>query len=166
MATVAYPYEVRDLANTSGDNRMPGLTPTLSAGKTLTTTPTVVLASTVAIVPIGAGVYVAFYDAEANGDAAFPIDWGSSLTNPNDRYGSLILTRQVLSASGLDAVAVEAGLNARQGLATMLAAVAGMVSGAGTGVVVIKGGNTSTTRITATTDNAGKRSSVILTPPA
>ena len=40
-----------------------------------------------------------------------------------------------------------------------------VVAGAGTGVVVIKGGNTSTTRITATTDNAGNRSSVTLTLP-
>ena len=71
-----------------------------------------------------------------------------------------------LAASGLDAVPIEVGINARQALAPILAASAGVVAGAGTGVVVIKGGNTSVTRITATTDNAGNRSSVALTLPA
>ena len=71
-----------------------------------------------------------------------------------------------LAASGLDAITVEAGVNARQALAPILAASAGVVAGAGTGVIVIKGGNTSITRITATTDNAGNRSSVALTLPA
>ena len=71
-----------------------------------------------------------------------------------------------LAASGLDAITVEAGVNARQALAPILAASAGVVAGAGTGVVVIKGGNASITRITATTDNAGNRSSVALTLPA
>ncbi len=46
-----------------------------------------------------------------------------------------------LAASGLDAVPVEAGVNARQALSPILAASAGVVAGAGTGVVVIKGGN-------------------------
>ena len=71
-----------------------------------------------------------------------------------------------LAAAGLDAITVEAGVNARQALAPILAASAGVVAGAGTGVVVIKGGNSSVTRITATTDNAGNRSSVALTIPA
>lgn len=71
-----------------------------------------------------------------------------------------------LAPSGLDAITVENGVNARQALAPILAASAGVVAGAGTGVVVIKGGNASITRITATTDNAGNRSSVTLSLPA
>jgi hypothetical protein len=71
-----------------------------------------------------------------------------------------------LASSGLDAIQIESGINARQSLSPILAACAGVIAGAGTGVVVIKGGNSSTTRITATTDNAGNRSSVTLTLPS
>ena len=78
----------------------------------------------------------------------------------NDKSG------YALSSSGLDTIQVEVGVNARQALSPILAASAGVVAGAGTGVVVIKGGNSSTTRITATTDNAGNRSSVTLTMPS
>jgi hypothetical protein len=71
----------------------------------------------------------------------------------------------VLASSGLDAISIEGGVNARQALSPILAACAGVIAGAGTGVIVIKGGNSSTTRITATTDNSGNRSSVTLTLP-
>jgi hypothetical protein len=77
----------------------------------------------------------------------------------NDKMG------YALGSSGLDTIQVEAGVNARQALSPILAACAGVIAGAGTGVVVIKGGNSSTTRITATTDNAGNRSSVTLNSP-
>ena len=77
----------------------------------------------------------------------------------NDKAGYL------LASAGLDAIQVEGGVNARQAISPILAACAGIVAGAGTGVVVIKGGNTSTTRITASTDNAGNRSAVTLTLP-
>ena len=75
-------------------------------------------------------------------------------------------TGYTLAAAGLDAIEVEAGVNARQALSPILAASAGVVAGAGTGVVIIKGGNSSVTRITATTDNAGNRSSVTLSLPS
>jgi hypothetical protein len=77
----------------------------------------------------------------------------------NDKVG------YTLAPSGLDAIQVESGVNARQALSPILAASAGVVAGAGTGVIIIKGGNSSATRITATTDNAGNRSSVTLTLP-
>ncbi len=70
-----------------------------------------------------------------------------------------------LAPSGIDTIQVESGINARQALSPILAASAGVVAGAGTGVIVIKGGNSSTTRIAASTDNAGNRSSVTLTLP-
>ena len=69
----------------------------------------------------------------------------------NDKAG------YTLAAAGLDAIPVEAGVNARQALSPILAASAGVLIGAGTGTIVIKGGNTALTRITATTDNAGNR---------
>lgn len=71
-----------------------------------------------------------------------------------------------LAASGLDAVPVETGVNARQALSPILAASAGVLSGAGTGTIVIKGGNVATTRITATTTSEGNRTGVTLSLPA
>ena len=78
----------------------------------------------------------------------------------NDKAG------YALSGSGLDAVVVESGVNARQALAPILAAAAGGLSGAGSGSIAIKGGNVATTRILATTDAAGNRTSVTLVLPA
>ncbi len=73
----------------------------------------------------------------------------------------------LLASSGLDAIPVETGVNVRQALSPILAATAGVVSGAGTGTIVIKGGNVPDTRIKATTDKAGNRTAVTLTlPPA
>ncbi len=70
-----------------------------------------------------------------------------------------------LSAKGIDQILVEPGVNARQALSPILAAVAGTLSGAGTGSIVIKGGNVGTTRILAATDSAGNRTSVSLVLP-
>ena len=75
-------------------------------------------------------------------------------------------TGYALSTAGLDAIQVESGVNARQALSPILAASAGALTGAGTGTIAIKGGNTSITRIVASTDNAGNRSSVVLLLPA
>ena len=71
----------------------------------------------------------------------------------------------ILASNGLDQVEVESGINARQALSPILAAAAGVVSGANTGNVVLLGGNSSTTRITATTDTYGNRSTVTLSLP-
>ena len=54
-----------------------------------------------------------------------------------------------LGPAGLDAITIESGVNARQALSIVFAACGGVVSGAGTGSVVIKGGNVATTRINA-----------------
>jgi len=75
-------------------------------------------------------------------------------------------TGYALSPAGLDAIQVEAGVNARQALSPILAASAGVLLGAGTGTIVIKGGNVAVTRITATTDNAGNRTAVVLSLPS
>jgi len=78
----------------------------------------------------------------------------------NDKSGYL------LASAGLDAIQVETGVNARQALSPILAASAGVLIGAGTGTVVIKGGNVTVTRILASTDNAGNRTAVTLSLPA
>lgn len=105
-------------------------------------------------------------DAKVSSRSTFAGGAVASVTSPvtvganNDKSG------YALASSGLDAIQVESGVNARQALSPILAACAGVIAGAGTGVIVIKGGNSSTTRITATTDNAGNRSSVALTLPS
>jgi hypothetical protein len=80
-------------------------------------------------------------------------------------YAAEEVNPNVLAPAGLDAVPVETGVNARQALSPILAASAGVLSGAGSGTIVIRGGNVATTRITATTDNAGNRTVVTLALP-
>jgi hypothetical protein len=70
-----------------------------------------------------------------------------------------------LSSSGLDAVMIEIGLNARQALSIMAAESAGTVTGMDTGSPVFKGAGVATTRITATAAS-GNRTLVTLSPPA
>lgn len=74
-------------------------------------------------------------------------------------------TGYALDADGLDQIVIETGVNARQALVPILAATSGVVISDGTGGFVIKGGNSAVTRIQATTDSTGNRSSVILTLP-
>ena len=50
-------------------------------------------------------------------------------------------TGYTLAAAGLDAITVETGINARQALSPILAAAAGVLTGAGTGTIVIQGAN-------------------------
>jgi hypothetical protein len=71
-----------------------------------------------------------------------------------------------LASDGLDAVAVETGINARQALSPILASAAGVLSGAETTTVTVKGGGVATTRVTATVDADGNRSSVTLNLPS
>jgi hypothetical protein len=77
----------------------------------------------------------------------------------NDKAG------YALAPAGLDAIQVESGVNIRQALSPILASSAGVLLGAGTGTIVIKGGNVAVTRITASTDNAGNRTAVVLSLP-
>jgi hypothetical protein len=75
-------------------------------------------------------------------------------------------TGYALASTGLDAIVVESGINARQALSGILASAAGVLSGASTSTVVIKGGDVATTRITATCDQDGNRTAVTLNLPA
>ena len=95
------------------------------------------------------------YAGGAVASVAAPVTVGVN----NDKSG------YTLSGSGLDAIVVEAGINARQALSPLLAASAGVLTGAGTGAIVIRGANSATSRIIATTDNAGNRTSVTLSLP-
>jgi hypothetical protein len=75
-------------------------------------------------------------------------------------------TGYTLAAAGLDSIVVETGVNARQALSVIAAATAGVVSGAETSTVVIKGANVATTRITASNlDLDGNRPTIVLTLP-
>lgn len=112
---------------------------------------------TTLVVPTS-GVLKAINDKTTNLPAS-PAAVGSAMT-VSDKAGFR------LAANGLDAIAVEAGVNARQALAPILAAAAGAVTGAGTGTIAIRGANSTVTRITAATDNAGNRTSVALSLPA
>ena len=78
----------------------------------------------------------------------------------NDKNG------YALMSSGLDAIVVETGLNARQSLSIIAAATAGTVSGVSSGTVTINGANSTVSRILAQTDSLGDRTTVVLTVPA
>ena len=185
MAALWYYFSVRDNSANGQGNRITGLTPTWVLFNSLDTNNTITPAP--AVVEVGQGIYKYSYDAELVGDAVGQIDavgganpLGALLT-PADRYLDVFPTREpsrimsginhsgqvTLSPAGFDNIQIESGVNARQALSPILAAAAGVVIGAGTGTVVIKGGTVATTRITAQTDNAGNRTSVTLVlPPA
>lgn len=77
--------------------------------------------------------------------------------------------RAALASDGLDGVTIETGLNARQAIAIIAAAVAGKLTGAvagASGTVSVKAaGVPATERISASCDAAGNRNTVSLTPP-
>ena len=106
-----------------------------------------------------------YLDAKVSSRSIYAGGPVASVTNPvtvganNDKSG------YILASTGLDGIQIESGINARQALSPILAASAGVLIGAGTGTVVIKGGNVAVTRITASTDNAGNRTSVTLSLP-
>jgi hypothetical protein len=183
MATLWYSFSVRDNSATGLGTRLTGLTPSWTLLKRLDSNNDITPQP--AFIEVGQGLYKFAYDAEVLGDAAGQIDvlGGGNAAglrlNPGDEYIDIVVSREssrlltaingsgqmVLSPNGIDAIQVETGVNARQALSPILAASAGVLVGAGTGTVVIKGGNTAVTRITATTDNAGNRTAVNLTLP-
>lgn len=113
----------------------------------------------------GVGTFGSCLDAAVSSRSTFAGGAVASVSAPvtvgvnNDKAG------YALGSAGLDTVSVEAGVNVRQALSPILAASAGVLVGAGTGTIVIKGGNSAVTRITANTDNAGNRTAVTLSLP-
>lgn len=71
-----------------------------------------------------------------------------------------------LAADGMDAIVIETGMNARQAISIATAAAAGVLSGAATTNVIVKGAGVGTTRIDATVTSDGDRTQVTLSLPA
>jgi hypothetical protein len=183
MASLWYFFAARDYSGTGLGARLTGLQPSWTLLKRLEDNTDILPTPT--IVEAGLGLYKFAYDSEANGDAIGQVDLlgGGNPANlqldPCDRYLDVAATREssrlisavnangqvALAPGGLDAIPIEKGVNARQALSPILAASAGVLLGAGTGTVVIKGGNTTITRITASTDHAGDRTAVTLALP-
>lgn len=70
-----------------------------------------------------------------------------------------------LASDGIDAILLELGVNARQGLCIIGAALAGVISGCKDNLPKFKGLNSDTTRISAKTDSNGNRLTITLTLP-
>lgn len=109
---------------------------------------------------------ITYLDAAVSSRSTYAGGAVASVTAPVTVGTNNDKTAYKLASDGLDEIAVEAGVNARQALSPILAASAGVLLGAGTGTIVIKGGNVATTRITASTDANGNRTSVALTLPS
>lgn len=72
-----------------------------------------------------------------------------------------------LASSGLDAITIETGMNARQAVSIIASAVGGVLAGAGTTTITIAAaGVPATNRITATVDSDENRTAVTLNLPA
>lgn len=71
-----------------------------------------------------------------------------------------------LPANGLDSVVIETGLNARQALAIIASACAGVLTGVGTPTITILGAGVVTQRISAQVDANNNRVVVTPSPPA
>lgn len=183
MAVLWYAFAARD---TRVGTRLTGLKPVWTLFRNLETNTDVVPLPEISEVALG--IYRFPYDAEVGGDAVGQIDLfgnrgdatgGPLVLDDADRYLDVGLTRdssRLLSAvapdggvrlapSGLDAVRVESTLNARQALSLIAAAAAGLLSGAGTDTILIRGVGTDEVRIGAIVDSDGNRASVTTTPP-
>lgn len=184
MASLWYFFAARDNSWTGLGTRLTGLSPGWTQLKLLADNSSITPPP--AITEVGLGLYKFAFDTEIYGDVVGQVDVlggnnpANLVLNPADQYVDIAVTREssrlisgingsgqvTLSPAGLDAILVENGVNARQALSPILAASAGVLLGAGTGIIVIKGGNVAVTRITATTDNAGNRSAVTLNLPS
>lgn len=98
-------------------------------------------------------------DATAFAQGAADKTWATATRALTDKAGF------ALSAAGVDLIIVETGLNLRQSQSVALAALAGILSGAGTATITITGAGVATVRIVATVDASGNRSALTLTPP-
>jgi hypothetical protein len=137
----------------------------MSGGDDSTVIPGGPVASVVAPVTVGTNNDKAGYALSQ----AFPSNFAGLAIDGSGRVAAGSVADKsgyALASAGLDAITVESGINVRQALSPILAASAGVVTGAGTGTIVIQGANGSTSRIVATTDNAGNRLSVVLSLPS
>lgn len=169
----SYLFTCRDFTDSSKDNRKTGLTPKLLALISVTNPGNSIGTITngtnplCPIAEIGAGVYRIQYDAWSFGDAIASLDMGDTVPNPNDRFLSVYLTRNVWQ------YAIEDGINSGQALDLILAIAIANVSNIGSNsdpVTIAKpllnsvGQQNIPSRLTATVDMNGNRSSVVATP--
>ncbi len=105
-------------------------------------------------------------DAKVSTRSTFSGGAVASVTNPVTVGVNQDKSGYSLSASGLDLVMVETGINVRQALSPILAASAGVIVSNSNGQFTIRGGNSTVTRIQATADVSGNRSNVVLTLPS
>jgi hypothetical protein len=89
---------------------------------------------------------------------------GASPAPTDPVVGSGSIGGVALTASGLDAIAVESGVNARQALSPILAAASGAITGNGTTSVLAKSPGTGITRITATMSGADRTATTLNLP--
>jgi hypothetical protein len=141
-----------------------GDVPTAGRGRLSFSDPTTYVAVWEPFIVLEPAVYDWLFGTAAPATAAAVA--AAILANPSHPLVTDASGYVTLASAGLDQVQVESGVNARQALSPILAASAGVLVGAGTGTIVIKGGNVATTRITANTDNSGNRTSVNLNLPA
>lgn len=112
-----------------------------------------------------AGARLGLVDVAVSSRSTFSGGAVASVSAPVTVGSNLDKSGYLLAPAGLDAIEVEPGINARQAMSPMLAALGGVVSGAGTGTITFRGANSMTTRITAVTDAEGNRSVVTLVLP-
>lgn len=119
--------------------------------------------------PLGSEHYVTVLDMDGIAPQV-TADHGSGSyvrnTEPdNTSIAAILAAVTAVPDSLLDLEEVETGLTLRQAFRVMAAVLAGRVSGAGSGTETFKAaGVPGTTRVVSTVDNAGNRSSVVLTP--
>jgi hypothetical protein len=114
---------------------------------------------------IGSGWYYVDLSTTDRGTLGPLIVRGTEATIDDAEAVFEVISGHRLAADGLDLIVIETGVNARQAMSPILAAAGGVLSGAGTTSITIKGGNTATNRIVATVDADGNRSAVTLTLP-
>jgi hypothetical protein len=90
----------------------------------------------------------------------------ATLSTPVTAIVNLDKNGYALAASGLDSVPIEIGINARQSLSELLSILCGVNTITGNNVSFFAGGNPSTLRASAVTNQFGVRSSVSLYPPS
>lgn len=183
MSEIWYAISARD---SQTGMRLAGLKPSWSLFRGLETNADIVPLPVISEVALG--IYRFAYDAETGGDAVGQIDLfggasdgsaGAIIIDDATRYVDVLLTRDSgrllmavdssgsvkLGPSGLDDVTIEVGTNARQAISLIAAAAAGLLSGAGTDTILIRGVGTDEVRIGAIVDEAGNRASVTTTRP-
>lgn len=153
------PAEV-DATNAKGEYRL-----TLTAGEMAVDFITVCGVSSTAnvnIIPVKITTEHGVLPTVQQGNAGAVVTSGTS-TGQIDVSGGKV----GVASDGMDAVAVEAGLNLRQAIAIIASACAGVLAGAATtSITIAAAGVPGTNRVTATCDSSGNRTAVSLSPPA